>query len=279
MAAGAHMQPSLMRTNRWNSADSLRSEGPETHAVQPPYLVCVRARKSTPKMTKSTERVWGKWGHTTNGVLLAFNRSSRSPAEGSFTLAHKADLSFFPGFSLPLSPAADLITFYIYRSSRCYFGFETLVTDIGRLHYSEWEHWGPSDRARALLLTLWRRMCRTMCVFACLFPFAHNIRCGLCFSCLHFVTTSSQISASTRASRERRRLFRTGRTNTVTDELPQTKTKSRVHPCAHACTQAGTHAATNSVGIDRCPPYLVVIYDCSSAEATVIWEMMAILIW
>lgn len=31
-----------------------------------------------------------------------------------------------------------------------------------------------------------------------------------------------------------------------------------------------------AAGIDRWPPYSVVIYDRSSAEATVIWEMMAV---
>lgn len=46
MAAGAHIQPSLMRTNRWNSADSLRSEGPETHAV---HISCVCVHANLPR--------------------------------------------------------------------------------------------------------------------------------------------------------------------------------------------------------------------------------------
>lgn len=51
-------------------------------------------------------------------------------------------VSFSPAFR-HLSPTTDLITFYICQSWRCYFGFETLVTDMERLHNSESEHRGP----------------------------------------------------------------------------------------------------------------------------------------
>lgn len=43
-------------------------------------------------------------------------------------------------------------------------------------------------------------------------------------------------------------------------------------------TQRGACALTCAAAMDRCHPYLDVIYDGSSIEATVIWEMMTILI-
>lgn len=43
-------------------------------------------------------------------------------------------------------------------------------------------------------------------------------------------------------------------------------------------TQRGACMLTCTAGMDRCHPYLDVIYDDSSIEATVIWAMMTILI-
>lgn len=63
-------------------------------------------------------------------------------AEDRFILTDKTDIPFSLAF-LCLCPAADLITFYIYQSSRCYFGFKTLVTDI-RSYIIQSEHWGLS---------------------------------------------------------------------------------------------------------------------------------------
>lgn len=187
--------------------------------------------------------------------------SHRSPAvHCSFIPARKTDLPFFLAF-LCLSPAADLITFYIYRSSRCYFGFETLVTDIGRLHYSEWEHWGPSHRTRALLLTLWRRNrgCVTLCdaadrVRACVcvssnLPVLYTIncdlaqtvegtvwrtsvRCGLSVLRLHFFSDCAVSDlGSERREREEEHFTQTP-TFKDTNRLPQKHTR-----CTYACAQ------------------------------------------
>lgn len=79
----------------------------------------------------------------THAVLSPSNRFPLPfAAEGFSRFSSLPFGSFSPAFRR-LSPTADLITFYIYRSSRCYFGFETLVTDMERLHYSESEHRGP----------------------------------------------------------------------------------------------------------------------------------------
>lgn len=66
-------------------------------------------------------------------------------------------LSFFPWlFSVRLSPAADLITFYIYQAQDAILVSRLLSLISGGLHYSEGEHRGPSGAGRELLLTPWR---------------------------------------------------------------------------------------------------------------------------
>lgn len=109
-----------------------------------------------------------------------------------------------------------------------------------------------------------------------------SVRCGLSVLRLHFFSDCAVSDlGSERREREEEHFTQTP-TFKDTNRLPQTH---EVHvclctacPCAHIHTQE-TRKATRAAGMDRCPPYLVVIYDCSSVEATVIWEMMAILIW
>lgn len=62
-----------------------------------------------------------------------------------------------------------------------------------------------------------------------------------------------------------------------TNNKNSTKSPAEVH--LSLCTGCWcVRAQSSGHSIDRCPPFLVVIYGCSSVEATVIWEMMAILI-
>lgn len=79
----------------------------------------------------------------TNAVLLPSNRAPFRLPQRALAASLPFPSALFRQLFRRLSPTADLITFYIYRSSRCYFGFETLVTDMERLHYSESEHRGP----------------------------------------------------------------------------------------------------------------------------------------
>lgn len=58
---------------------------------------------------------------------------------------------------------------------------------------------------------------------------------------------------------------------------PHLQIQTGRHRHTRACAQHA-HARTHTAGMDWCLPYSVVIYDRSSVEARVIWEMMAILI-
>lgn len=78
------------------------------------------------------------------------------------------------------------------------------------------------------------------------------------------------------------KLGASGEKKHISHMCPQTSHRHKqvsIDTQSGACKLTHTHIHTRTVDMDWCPPYLVVIYDRSSIEATVIWEMMTILIW
>lgn len=164
---------------------------------------------------------------------------------------HPPFLSFSPAFR-HLPPTADLITCYIYQRWRCYFGLETLVADMERLRYSESGR--RRRRTRRLLLTRWRR--------ACLSRDRPVTGAGA------GEAAAAPLCSKTQLWEKRRKREKKKPTPTYTYRNGPPRAHKEVRACLRACT----------AGMDRCHPYLDVIYDGSSIEATAIWEMMSILI-
>lgn len=148
-----------------------------------------------------------------------------------------------------------------------------------------------THRTGVLLLTLWRRIYRTynmadrvsnLLIWSC--DFAQGVWKGLVKGVVRLSRVSIfrllHLKSKLRASGEKKNsTHRCTQTPTSTDTNRLAQTHKEVHVClCTACPCTHTHTDTNS-WYGLCPPYLVVIYDCSSIEATVIWEMMTILIW